>query len=336
MKIMQTRNRAVVWGVLLSAFIVGVVLTLGQVPLAVSQPVAIQAKAIKGPIPMDGANPVWENVPGVVVPLSGQTITTPMHPNIAVKSVFVKALTNGKDVGIRMDWGDQSKNDTTIGPQHFRDQSAIQFPVNISGAPPFQCMGQSGGSVNIWRWNAEWQKDLGKDVAGIWDVDNEYPAIFWDYYFEEPAGGVTYMDRIGRSMGPFNTGIWSGNILSDPEMRAGSVEDLNANGFSTLTTQAHQDVLGNGLWEPAGSIKGGCCSGPSWRVVYKRALATSDPNDVQLKAGAAVPVAFAVWDGQNLERDGMKGISTWFTLQIPEGTGGAPEQRRPGQPPESR
>ena len=40
MKIMQTRNRAVVWGVLLSAFIVGVVLTLGQVPLAVSQPVA--------------------------------------------------------------------------------------------------------------------------------------------------------------------------------------------------------------------------------------------------------------------------------------------------------
>jgi DMSO reductase family type II enzyme heme b subunit len=64
--------------------------------------------------------------------------------------------------------------------------------------------------------------------------------------------------------------------------------------------------------------------------VYKRALATSDPNDVQLKAGA-VPIAFAVWDGQNLERDGMKGISTWFTLQIPEATGGAPEQKRPSQ-----
>ena len=331
MKIMQTRNRAVVWGVLLSAFIVGVVLTLGQVPLAVSQPVAIQVKAIKGPVPMDGANPIWENVPGVIVPLSGQTITTPMHPNIAVKSVFVKAVTNGKDIGIRLDWADQSKNDTTIGPQHFRDQAAIQFPVNISGAPPFQCMGQSGGTVNIWRWNAEWQKDLGKDSAGLWDVDNEYPAIFWDYYFEEPAGGVTYLDRVGRSMGPFNTGIWSGNIMSDPEMRAGSVEDLNANGFSTLTTQAHQDVVGNGLWEPAGSIKGGCCNGPSWRVVYKRALATSDPNDVQLKAGA-VPIAFAVWDGQNLERDGMKGISTWFTLQIPEVSGGGqPEQKRPSQ-----
>src|SRR2546425_1169623 len=92
MEIIHTRNRAVVWGVLLSALVVGVVLTLGQVPLAVSQPVAIQAKMIKGPIPMDGANPIWENVPGVVVPLTGQTITTPMHPNIAVKSVFVKEI----------------------------------------------------------------------------------------------------------------------------------------------------------------------------------------------------------------------------------------------------
>jgi DMSO reductase family type II enzyme heme b subunit len=38
---------------------------------------------------------------------------------------------------------------------------------------------------------------------------------------------------------------------------------------------------------------------------------------VQFKGGASVPVAFAVWDGQNVERDGMKGISTWFSLQIP-------------------
>ncbi len=34
MEIIHTRNRAVAWGVLLSALVVGVVLTLGQVPLA--------------------------------------------------------------------------------------------------------------------------------------------------------------------------------------------------------------------------------------------------------------------------------------------------------------
>ncbi len=167
MSVVQTRDRRLVFGILLSALVVGFLLTLGQVPLAVSQPVAIPVKAIKGPIPMDGANPIWEGVPGVVVPLSGQTITTPMHPNISVKSVFVKAVTNGKELGFRLDWMDQTLNNTTIGPQDFRDQAALQFPVNTSGAPPFQCMGQSGGTVNIWRWNAEWQKDLGKDSAGI-------------------------------------------------------------------------------------------------------------------------------------------------------------------------
>jgi len=317
MRVMQTRNKKVVFGILLSALVVGIMLTIGQVPLAVSQPVTIPVKQIKGPIPMDGANPVWESVPGVVVPLSGQTITTPMHPNISVKAVFVKAVSNGKEIGFRLDWPDQTLNNTTIGPQDFRDQAALQFPVNTSGAPPFQCMGQSGGTVNIWRWNAEWQKDIGKDSAGIWDVDDQYPSIAWDYYFEEPAGGVTYPDRIGRSLGPFNPGIWSGNIMSDPTLRRSSVEDLNANGFSTLTTQAHQDVIGNGVWEPYGSVKGGCCNGRTWRIVVKRELVSSDQNDVQFKAGASVPVAFAVWDGSNVERNGMKGISTWFTLKLP-------------------
>ena len=207
MRLVQTRNKRLVFGILFSALIVGIMLTIGQVPLAVSQPVTIPVKAIKGAIPMDGANPIWEGVPGVIIPLSGQTITTPMHPNISVKSVFVKAVSNGKDLGLRLDWSDQTKNDTAIGPQDFRDQAAVMFPVNTAGAPPFQCMGQSGGTVNIWRWNAEWQKDLGKDSAGMWDVDDQYPGIFWDYYFEEPAGGVTYPDRSGRSLGPVNSGI---------------------------------------------------------------------------------------------------------------------------------
>src|SRR5262245_56370140 len=91
MRVVQTHSKGVVLGILLSALIVGVMLTIGQVPLAVSQPVTIPTKMVKGAIPMDGANPVWEGVPGVIVPLSGQLITTPMHPNISVKSVFVRS-----------------------------------------------------------------------------------------------------------------------------------------------------------------------------------------------------------------------------------------------------
>ena len=60
MRVVQTHSKLVVFSILLSALIVGVILTIGQVPLAVSQPVAIPAKMVKGSIPMDGANPVWE------------------------------------------------------------------------------------------------------------------------------------------------------------------------------------------------------------------------------------------------------------------------------------
>ena len=125
MRVVQTRNKGLVFGILLSALVVGVMLTLGQVPLAVSQPVTIPVGKINGPIPMDAANPVWETVPGVVAPLSGQTITTPMHPNISVKTVMVKMATNGKDIGVWANWGDQTLNNTTIGPQDFRDQVAV-------------------------------------------------------------------------------------------------------------------------------------------------------------------------------------------------------------------
>ncbi len=313
----KIRRSRLALGALTAVVTAGMVLALGNVPLAVSQPVTIPVKQIAGSLPMDGANPIWETAPAVVIPLSGQTITTPMHPNISVKSVMVKAMTNGREIGVWMNWGDQTKNDTAIGPQDFRDQAAVQFPVNATGAPPFQCMGQSGGTVNIWRWNAEWQRDLGATSATMWNVDDQYPSMAWDYYFEEPAGGVTYPDRIGRSEGPFNDGIWSGNIMSDPTLRASSVEDLSANGFSTLTTQTSQNVKGNGLWESYGSLKGGCCVGPSWRVVMTRTLKTDDANDVQFTSGSTFPVAFAVWDGTNVERNGMKGISTWYTLQMP-------------------
>ena len=317
-----TRRKALVLGILLSALGIGSLLGALQGPLAVSQPLTISIGGISGSIPMDASNPVWESVQGFIIPLSGQTITTPMHPNISIKTIVVKMATNGKEIGLWAVWRDKTMNNTVSGPQDFMDQVAVQFPVQTTGAPPFQCMGQSGGTVNIWRWNAEGQNDLVRGVTDMWDVDNQYPSIAWDYYYEEPAGGVTYQDRIGRSLGPFNPGIWPGNIMSDPNMRVSSVEDLEANGFSTLSTQASQDVVGNGLWEKSNSFSSG--RGSTWRVVMKRSLTTNDPNDVQFQTDSSIPVAFAIWDGSNVERNGMKSISTWVTARMPSGGGITP------------
>ena len=265
---------------------------------------------------MDGANPIWEGVPGVIIPLSGQTITTRCIRISPVKSVFVKAVTNGKDLGLRLDWSDQTKNDTAIGPQDFRDQVAIMFPVNTAGAPPFQCMGQSGGTVNIWRWNAEWQKDLGgiapesgTSMTSILEFSGT--TISKSRRVESPirivsAGALAHSTPV---FGPATS------CLTRParQLRRGS---------ECQRVQHVDHAVPSGCdrqWR-VGAVRfpqGGGYTGPTWRVVVKRSLETSDANDTQFKAGASVPIAFAVWDGSNIERNGMKSLSTWFTLKLP-------------------
>ena len=107
---------------------------------------------------------------------------------------------------------------------------------------------------------------------------------------------------MGQNEGVYNPGRATGNILSDARMRVSAVEDLNAEGFSTLTTQAHQDVAGEGNWR-----------NNRWAVVFKRALKTGDANDTQFGGGKA-PMAIAIWDGQNKERNGQKAVTQWNTL----------------------
>jgi hypothetical protein len=43
-------------------------------------------------------------------------------------------------------------------------------------------------------------------------------------------------------------------------------------------------------------------------------LTNSDKNDTQFKGGKA-PMAIAVWNGQNKERNGQKGITQWNELK---------------------
>ena len=114
----------------------------------------------------------------------------------------------------------------------------------------------------------------------------------------------THVDfGMGKNEGVYNPGRATGNILSDAGMRVSAVEDLNAEGFSTLTSQAHQDVQGKGNW-----------NNNRWAVVFKRSLTNSDTNDTQFKGGKTA-MAIAVWNGQNKERNGQKGITQWNELR---------------------
>jgi len=89
--------------------------------------------------------------------------------------------------------------------------------------------------------------------------------------------------------------------------RISSVEDLIGGGFSTLTTKEKQGrVQGKALWKDG-----------VWRVVMRRPLASEEPeNEAKLIPGRVQTVSFAVWNGENKERNGQKSVAPWFQLAI--------------------
>ena len=82
-----------------------------------------------------------------------------------------------------------------------------------------------------------------------------------------------------------------------------TVEDLNAEGYSTLTYQAKQNIKGNAKWKEN-----------KWRLIFKRNLVDDDLNDVQFRQ--SVLMAVAIWNGSNKELNGQKGLAGWMLLQF--------------------
>ncbi len=89
--------------------------------------------------------------------------------------------------------------------------------------------------------------------------------------------------------------------------RISSVEDLIGGGFSTLTTKDKQGrVQGQALWKDG-----------VWHVVMHRPLVSEEQeNEATLIPGRVQTVSFAVWNGENKERNGQKSVAPWFQLSI--------------------
>lgn len=89
--------------------------------------------------------------------------------------------------------------------------------------------------------------------------------------------------------------------------RASSVEDLIGGGFSTLTTKEKQGrIQGKATWKDG-----------TWHVVMRRPLSSEEQeNEAKLIPGRIQAVSFAVWNGENKERNGQKAIAPWFQLSL--------------------
>jgi dimethylsulfide dehydrogenase subunit gamma/complex iron-sulfur molybdoenzyme family reductase subunit gamma len=102
---------------------------------------------------------------------------------------------------------------------------------------------------------------------------------------------------MGDANNPVNVWYWRAD---------GQTENLVANGFGTATS-----VPFKGLRSAAARSKNG------WEVVISRPLRVKPDLGVSLQGRRTMPVAFAAWDGNNQERDGLKAVTLeWWELRF--------------------
>jgi mono/diheme cytochrome c family protein len=220
------------------------------------------------------------------------------------EEITVRALHDGRQVALLLVWADATHDHTAMRPQDFRDAVAVQ--LSPTPDPPFFAMGGLGQAVNIWMWKSERQADL---EPAFQDLEKVYPNLGIDSYPDLKAAPVEQPTRHALTLGSdplFVTGWGAGNIVSDP-LRPSPAEDLVAQGFGTLRARGRGDqaVDAHGVYTTG-----------TYRVMLRRDLRGRGEGAVTLRAGATVPVGFAVWNGSAGDRDGKKSVTIWQELVI--------------------
>jgi len=283
---MRTSARWTVLGIAMLALVGAAVLTVSDMRLASSQTVTLVAKRSDAAVPLDDPyDGVWKRAIPVEVPLSAQNVTPPRAGSD--RSITARALQDGQRLYVLMQWEDESEDLLVSRQAEFTDAAAVQFPVTPGETVPAFCMGDPNTPVNIWQWKAAWQTDIER---GFVDVEDAYPNAVADLYpFEDEE--VFYPARA------------VGNVGAEAS-RQTAVDNLLAGSFGTLTQAPDQVVQGAGDWRDG-----------TWRVLFARDL-TVDGDYSQFAEDDSTNVAFAVWDGASGERDGMKSVSQFLTLEV--------------------
>jgi len=237
-----------------------------------------------------GKGSLWKNVVSYSIPISRLW----QSDNVNYQMVNVQAVYNSKYIAIKLEWEDHSQDQGLYRVQDFQDGAAIQF--SIDGTEGFHGMGSEEHPTDIWFWKAEWQfrsnEKTNSDIELAYanrvsdsNVDT-YPSLMND---------IAYLS--GRD---------AGNINSEAS-KTSPVENVTAIGPQTVTPlpENAQKVTGNGVWD-----------GQKWQVVFVRKLKSDSKRKVNIKKGESIPIAFAIWNGSENDRNGQKMVSTWYELEL--------------------
>lgn len=251
--------------------------------------VAVPAKTLS----LDPADSAWEDAPEHVAKLLLQDLVEPRLMDASTPEVRVRALTSEGEAAFRLQWPDATTNDLP-GPARFIDACAVQVPVKIEPNVPAPQMGETGKSVEIAFWRADWQASVDGRPDSIKSL---YPNASVDHYPYEAASlerGSAVQQEMAKRYAPAAA---AGNRRVGP--RNTPVEDLVAEGPGTLSPAPQSSSRGRGVRTESG-----------WSVVIIRRV----PDG--LAPGARSQIAFAVWEGSHNEAGARKMRTGWIPLAM--------------------
>lgn len=246
---------------------------------AVAQTQRVGAWKVSSQPGLDGSAPEWQSIPPVFLPATAQQVTPPIGGG-AVERIAVRAVHWEDTLYVMLEWVDLTANQMSDRTEHFSDAAAVQFPAVAGSAVPNICMGQADQAVNIWQWRGDQQQPL--------------PTLPED----------AYVDLYPSTDDLYFPAREAGNPLAQNEDRT-PARNLVAGGFGTLTAADNGGLEGNGRRV-----------GNRWTVVFSRPFTPTGDLQPEFNGTVPIDVAFAVWDGARLERDGIKSVSAFTQLTI--------------------
>lgn len=153
----------------------------------------------------------------------------------------------------------------------------------------------------------EWSDVSAENARGV-GTFADAAAVQWPVQYG-PGVRLPYIG-MGNPGEPVTLWLWRAD---------GTAETLAAEGFGSLTAQASDGIQAKGAWKDG-----------RWRVVFRRKLAAGGEYCVRVDSAkqGLVPVAVAVWNGAQAQRNGAKQLSAWQVLRFEKGAADEPYARQ--------
>lgn len=129
-------------------------------------------------LPNNPEDETWSFVKPVRFHLIGQVISPPRNFMPSVEDILVKAVHNGKEIAILVEWDDPTR--TNLGSE---DKIAIEFPITFEGREkPFFVLGDLDNPVNLWVFqNGEFYEGYAEGVGTLRRQANNNLLGSWVY-----------------------------------------------------------------------------------------------------------------------------------------------------------